>query len=71
VAGMLAIGIVLAMWFAKGAIGSRLRHLTRLQIMLLDWANRRGDWIGHATERLAAFKRYRGVRHPVNHHWME
>jgi membrane protein DedA with SNARE-associated domain len=43
--GMLAIGIVLAMWFAKGAIGSRLRHLTRLQIALLDWANRRGSEI--------------------------
>jgi hypothetical protein len=36
VVGILAIGIVLAMWLAKGAIGSWLRHLTRLQIPLLD-----------------------------------
>jgi membrane protein DedA with SNARE-associated domain len=50
VVGMLAIGIVLAIWFAKGAIGSRLHRLTRFQIAWLDWANRRGDRIGHATE---------------------
>jgi membrane protein DedA with SNARE-associated domain len=43
VAGILAIGLVLAMWFARGAIGARLHRLRHLQIVLLDWANRRGS----------------------------
>jgi hypothetical protein len=42
VVGILAIGIVLAMWLAKGAIGSWLCHLPSFQISLLDWAHRRG-----------------------------
>jgi membrane protein DedA with SNARE-associated domain/membrane-associated phospholipid phosphatase len=54
VIGVLIIAIVLAMWFAKVAIGSGLRYLTLLQMSLLDWANRRGDRIGYAIERLAA-----------------
>jgi len=54
VIGVLVIAIVLAMWFAKVAIGSGLRYLTRLQAASLDWANRRGDRIGYAIERLAA-----------------
>jgi membrane protein DedA with SNARE-associated domain/membrane-associated phospholipid phosphatase len=54
VIGVLVIAIVLAMWFAKVAIGSGLRYLTHLQMALLDWANRRGDRIGYAIERLAA-----------------
>jgi len=68
VVGMLAIGIVLAMWFAKGAIGSRLHHLTRFQIAWLDWANCRGDRIGHAIE--TAGGALQGVRHSVNYYWM-
>jgi membrane-associated phospholipid phosphatase len=44
----------LAMWFAKVAIGSGLRFLTRLQMILLDWAQRRGDRIGYAIERIVA-----------------
>jgi membrane protein DedA with SNARE-associated domain len=62
VVGILAIGIVLAMWLAKGAIGSWLRHLTRFQISLLDWAHRRGNRVGHASARLAA--RTRRLRQP-------
>jgi membrane protein DedA with SNARE-associated domain/membrane-associated phospholipid phosphatase len=54
VIGVLVVGIVLAMWFAKLAIGSGLRSLTRLQMALLGWARRRGDRIGHAIERLVA-----------------
>jgi membrane protein DedA with SNARE-associated domain/membrane-associated phospholipid phosphatase len=54
VIGVLVIGIALAMWFAKVAIGSGLRSLTRLQMALLGWAHRRGDRIGHAVERLLA-----------------
>jgi membrane protein DedA with SNARE-associated domain/membrane-associated phospholipid phosphatase len=52
VIGLLVIGILLAMWFTKVAIGSGLRLLTRLQMALLGWAQRRGDRIGHAIERL-------------------
>src|ERR1700730_15852306 len=52
VLGLLVIAILLAMWFAKVAIGSGLRVLTRLQMALLGWAQRRGDRIGHAIERL-------------------
>jgi membrane protein DedA with SNARE-associated domain/membrane-associated phospholipid phosphatase len=54
VIGLLVIGIVLAIWFAKVTIGSGLRYLTRIQTALLDWAHRRGDRIGHAIERLVA-----------------
>jgi undecaprenyl-diphosphatase len=44
--GILAIGIVSAMWFAKGKIG--LRHVTRLQSELRDWAIRHNDWVKHS-----------------------
>jgi membrane protein DedA with SNARE-associated domain/membrane-associated phospholipid phosphatase len=54
VIGVLVIGVVLAMWFAKVAIGSGLRSLTRLQMALLGLARRRGDRIGYAIERLVA-----------------
>src|SRR6202163_726520 len=54
VIGVLVIGIVLAMWFAKVTIGSGLRYLTRLQMALLGWAHRRGDPIGHAIERIVS-----------------
>jgi membrane protein DedA with SNARE-associated domain/membrane-associated phospholipid phosphatase len=54
VIGLLIIGIVLAIWFAKVTIGSGLRYLTRGQMTLLGWARRRGDRIGHAIERLVA-----------------
>src|ERR1700736_5400999 len=54
VIGLLVIGIVLAMWFAKVAIGSGLRYLTRLQMALLGFAQRRGNRIGYAIERLVA-----------------
>jgi undecaprenyl-diphosphatase len=54
VIGLLIIGIVLAIWFAKVTIGSGLRYLTRCQMMLLGWARRRGDRIGRAIERLVA-----------------
>src|SRR6202790_1853359 len=43
VIGVLVIGIVLGIWFAKVTIGWGLRHLTRIQTALLDWARRRGD----------------------------
>jgi membrane protein DedA with SNARE-associated domain/membrane-associated phospholipid phosphatase len=52
VIGVLVIAIVLAIWLTKIAIGSGLRHLTRLQMQLLGWARRRGDRIGSAIERL-------------------
>jgi membrane protein DedA with SNARE-associated domain/membrane-associated phospholipid phosphatase len=54
VIGVLVIAIVSAMWLAKVAIGSGLRYLTRLQMALLGLAQRRGDRIGHAIERLVA-----------------
>jgi membrane protein DedA with SNARE-associated domain/membrane-associated phospholipid phosphatase len=54
VIGVLVIAIVLAMWFAKVAIGSGLRSLTRLQIASLGWVHRRSDRIGYAVERLVA-----------------
>jgi undecaprenyl-diphosphatase len=54
VIGVLVIAIVSAIWFTKIAIGSGLRHLTRLQMELLGWARRRGDRIGSAIERLVA-----------------
>jgi membrane protein DedA with SNARE-associated domain/membrane-associated phospholipid phosphatase len=54
VIGVLVIGIVLAMWFAKVTIGSGLRYLTRSQMALLGWAHHRDDRIGHGIERLVA-----------------
>jgi undecaprenyl-diphosphatase len=42
VIGALAVGVVLAMWFAKGAIGSRLRHLTHLGSRVGEFAAARG-----------------------------
>jgi membrane protein DedA with SNARE-associated domain len=67
VVGMLAIGIALAMWLARGVIGSRLPYLSRLQIALLERANRHADRIGRAIERLAAVKR--AVRPSTHFQW--
>jgi hypothetical protein len=63
----LAIGIALAMWLARGVIGSRLPHLSRLQIALLERANRHADRIGRAIEWLAAVKR--AVRPSTHFQW--
>jgi membrane protein DedA with SNARE-associated domain len=57
VVGMLAIGIALAMWLAKGSSGARLSLLSHLQMALLEWASRHAHRIGRAIERLAAPKR--------------
>jgi membrane protein DedA with SNARE-associated domain len=52
--GVLVIGIVLALWFAKVTIGSGLRYGVRFQMALLGWAHRRGDRIGYAIERVVS-----------------